>query len=618
MATGGAGSLPAAPDCLHPAAEIVDPAVLRQAVLGDGPFHWWVFLADKGIAEEDLDAALSVARDRLSSRCLSRRARRSGSGLGQGDLVTSADIPLAAEYLQAIAESGVELRRRSRWLNAVSVEVDPARVDPSQVAAELASLPFVTEVRPVACYVGEVFGGELPGAQDPGLEIVERGVAAAVEPQRIDRHEAPRDGSEIDYGFALDQLEQMDMVRLHDLGYSGQGVLVAIFDTGFRKSHESLAGLPLVAERDFVFGDGDTEDEPEDEPGAMSHGTSVWSVIGGWAPGIMIGGAFGADFAVAKTEDVRFERRVEEDNWVAAVEWADSLGADVISSSLAYLDFDDGFGYSYNDLDGRTAVTTLAAVQAHRYGIVVCNAMGNSGPAPRTLNSPADADSILSVGAVEPDDFLAEFSSRGPAADGRIKPDLCGRGTEVFAAYYESAQAYTPYFGGTSGATPFVAAASALLLDVHPEWGPYDVIAALKGTASRADTPDNNYGWGVISAFDAAISSDIAGGGHPGGAAPASGNVQPPAVLHSLAPNPFNPRARIDLEVTVETELRLDVFDPAGRLVCNLADGKWRRGRYSLLWDGTDTQGRSVPSAVYSVALTTPAGRSVARAMMLK
>ncbi|MAE69600.1 MAG: hypothetical protein CME06_03920 [Gemmatimonadetes bacterium] len=574
---------------------VIHPAVDRQIAGGMEQLRLWVFLGDKGAAESDVDTAINRARSRLSARCLDRRARRAR---GLSRLVGRADIPVDGGYVRAIERLGARVRHRSRWLNAISVEIDSDRVE------SLALLPFVREVRPVANHRWhEAERSRRRAAAMP---------AGAIPPEHTRLHEAPLNGSQLDYGWALEQLGQMDMIGLHDLGYSGENVLVAVFDTGFYKSHEALEDLTLVAERDFVFGDGDTEDEPEDEPGAMSHGTSCWSIIGAWQPGMMIGGAFGADFALAKTEDIRSETRAEEDNWVAAIEWADSLGADVISSSLIYFEFDGGFQYDYEDLDGRTAVTTLAAVQAHRYGIVVCNAMGNEGPASRTLRTPADSDSTLSVGAVEPDDSIASFSSRGPAADGRTKPDVCARGTEVFAACWDSPDCYTPWFGGTSGATPFVAAAVALLLDAHPDWSPYEVIDALKSTASRAAAPDNDYGWGVIRALDAAVSGE--------GVGVASSTPSSAAAVHSLSvsPNPFNPRTRIDFWLQSPSSVSLTIHDVSGHLVATIAGGARVAGKHSVVWDGCDAEGGAVPSGRYTVVLETAGLRVTQAAVVLK
>ena len=580
--------------CAAPAsAATVHPSVARQIVQGRERLNLWIFFRDKGGAELDLDAALERARMSLSPRALDRRVRRSPAAAAT--TVGYRDIPVAAEYVAALGRAGATIRRRSRWLNAVSAEV------PARTLEGIAELPFVAELR----VLRTARWGE------PEWQLSERARARSSTVHKIDLREAPRDGFGYDYGLSFDQLEQIDLIRLHEMGYSGAGILVAILDTGFRKSHEAFAGAQVVAERDFVFWDGETEDEGEDEPGAMGHGTAVWSLIGGWSPGIVIGGAFDAEFALAKTEDVRSETRVEEDNWVAAVEWADSLGADIITSSLGYFDFDGGFSYSYSDLDGRTAVTTLAAVVAQRLGIVVCSSMGNMGPFPGSLATPADADSILSVGAVYPNDFIAEFSSRGPTADARIKPDLCARGTDAVAAYWSAPDDYTVDFGGTSAAAPFVAAAAAVALEIHPEWTPADLIAAFRASASRAGSPDNDYGWGVLRAYDAAIPTAV---GSPRDAPDRAARNR----LQGVAPNPFNPRLRVAFELGAAGPARLAVYDAAGRLVRVLSEGPMGAGEQISAWDGRDGAGRSLASGVYTVVLETAGGREQQRALLLK
>jgi subtilisin family serine protease len=298
------------------------------------------------------------------------------------------------------------------------------------------------------------------------------------------------------YGNSLAQIQQISVDLAHNRGFTGAGVLCAIFDTGFRKDHQAfataLAESRLIAEWDFVFDDGDVQNEPEDVSSAHNHGTSCWSVLGGEADGQLYGPAYGASFLLAKTEDIRSETQVEEDNWLAAVEWSDSLGADVISSSLTYSDW-----YTYSDYDGLTCVTTLAANLATMLGIVVCNAAGNSGPSAGSLGAPVDAFNILSAGSVTSTGALSSFSSRGPTPDGRIKPEVCARGSSTWLA---SASGTTTYGSGsgTSFACPLVAGCAALVREAHTAWNPLMVREAMMQTASRAATPDNNYGWGIV------------------------------------------------------------------------------------------------------------------------
>jgi hypothetical protein len=210
----------------------------------------------------------------------------------------------------------------------------------------------------------------------------------------------------------------------------------------------------------------------------------------------LIGPAFGADFALAKTEIKLSETQIEEDNWVAGVEWADDLGADIVSSSLGYQDW-----YTYEDMDGNTALCTIAADLAVSKGIVVVNSAGNERITTwYHIIAPADGDSVIAVGAVDLQGGLASFSSAGPTFDGRIKPDVVARGVQTYCAWANGG------YGGASGTSlsaPLVAGVCALLLEIHPDWTPIQVREALWHTASQADDPDNLYGYGIANAAEA-------------------------------------------------------------------------------------------------------------------
>jgi hypothetical protein len=406
---------------------------------------------------------------------------------------------VAAGYIETLREHGATIRHTTRWLNGVSVEM-PVRDVP-----RLASLSFVRRVelvrrskRPLYPEA-ELDSGSLPGFPSPDS------------PRAPDANSAP--GPELmtaypaeealHYGPSFNQNNQVGIIGLHRLGYTGAGVTLAIFDTGFRTTHQATLGRRLVAERDFVFNDNDVDNQPADNPNAWSHGTSVWSNAGGFKPGALVTGAFEASILLAKTEDIRSETPVEEDNYVAALEWADSLGADIVSASLAYLDFDGSANdYTYSDLNGNTTVTAIAVDIAVSRGMAVTNAIGNSGPAVGSLNTPADADSVIAVGAVDSLGVVAGFSSRGPTSDGQIKPEVVARGVRNFVAF-----AATNNFGasnGTSFATPTTAGAATLLIEAHPEWSGYQVRQALLSTASHPGSPDNITGYGLVNALSAA------------------------------------------------------------------------------------------------------------------
>jgi serine protease AprX len=369
--------------------------------------------------------------------------------------------------------AGTGVRQRSRWLNGVSVELDPRGRE------AIRGLSCVLGLQPVAHLRRREAVPAVPSAGPPGGSSASR----------------PGDHT-YDYGPSFHQLDMLRVPEAHDMGITGEGVFVCCLDSGFYKEHEALQSMEIVAEYDFVFGDGDTQNSAEDDPGQHRHGTGVVAVIGAFVPGRLIGPAFGAAFLLGKTEDIRSETAVEEDNWVAGMEWADSLGAEVISSSLGYREFDGGGGYSWSELDGSTAVTTVAANRAVERGIAVAVSMGNDGPAPGTLSAPADAVRILSCGAVDSARRLADFSSRGPTGDGRLKPEVCAQGVDTYWASSSGPFNYG-YADGTSLSTPLVGALCALLLQAHPDWSPLKVREALAFSAGRFRTPDNGYGHGV-------------------------------------------------------------------------------------------------------------------------
>jgi subtilisin family serine protease len=446
----------------------------------DAAVKVWVFFKDKAVSDRAgfESAALSVT---LTERAKTRRAK---VGL---DGIVFADLPVPTEYIRAIENLGAEHRRSSRWLNAASFEMEASLV------ADIVALPFVAEIRPVMGF------RRPPEPETEGREV------PPPETQSVNT---------LDYGESYSQLQQIDVPAVHNKGYSGLGVTLALLDTGYRKTHEALARHVaegrVLAEYDFVHNDFYTGPESTDyRADEASHGTRVWSVAAGWADGHLYGPAYKANFILCKTEDVSSETPVEEDNWVAAMEFADSIGTDVITTSLGYFHFDTAChcDYTVSDLDGQTATISIAASMADGLGIIVCNSAGNSGPGASTITPPADAFDILAVGSVSSSGTIATSSSRGPTYDGRIKPEVCARGVGTWCAHQSVDSGYGAYgsYSGTSFACPLVAGAACLVIEAHPEWTPQQVREALMASGNYAGDPNNTYGWGIID-VDAALS----------------------------------------------------------------------------------------------------------------
>ena len=435
------------------------------------PQPLWVYFKDKGPAAE----AMALAAATVNPRALARRAARGTTG------VTFEDAPMRHEYVAGVAAMAGRTRNVSRWLNAMSVEAN------AEQAAAIAALPFVARVEPVRRY----------GQRREPLEP-ERAAAADAAADEF------RKSLFLEYGTSAGQVEQINVTRLHELRLDGRGVIVAVLDAGFDTlNHEVFATTSILATRDFVNGDLDVSDSGD--AGEGSHGTETLSVLGGYRPGQLIGPAYAASFLLAKTENTESETPVEEDNWAAAIEWAESLGADVVSSSLGYLEFDRPFAsYRPSDMNGDTAISTKAADLAAQRGVVVVTSAGNAGPAPgsNSLGAPADGNFVIAVGAVSSTGARASFSSVGPTADGRIKPDVSAQGVAVKVARPDSTSGYATA-NGTSFACPLVAGTAALLIQAKPDATMDEIARALRSSASQAARPDNLLGYGIVDALGA-------------------------------------------------------------------------------------------------------------------
>ena len=365
--------------------------------------------------------------------------------------------------------AGATVRTRSRWLHAVSV--DAATTALRTLARDRA----LRRIQPRGRFKVR------PGPPHPALIALPGDTCAAI-------------GDPV-YGPSAMPLDLLNLRPLVNLGYAGTGVRIALLDTGFDTSNPAFATVLVAAKRDFIFNDTIVRNEANDAPGAQGHGTGVWSLLAGDVPTRLRGLAPGATYLLAKTEDIRSETRVEEDFYVAALEWADSIGVDIVSTSLGYLLFDNGFRYQPNQLNGDVAVTTVAVDSAAAQGILVLTAAGNFGPGFRTLSTPADADSGLAIGAEDSLGAIAAFSSRGPTADGRLKPDVTAPGHDVCVL---AGTGIVRRGSGTSYATPLAAGAAALVKQAQPTLSGVALGEALRIHARNAATPDSTRGWGRI------------------------------------------------------------------------------------------------------------------------
>ena len=346
-----------------------------------------------------------------------------------------------------------------------------------------------------------------------------------------------------------------------------------------------------MAEWDVINNDSTTKNETGDPLGQHNHGTSTFSALGGYAPGLHVGPAYKASFLLAKTEILNQEIQIEEDNFVRALEWGELLGADIASSSIGYTDW-----YIWGNMDGNTAVTTKAVDIAVNLGMIVVTSAGNE-----NLNNwghiiaPADAHDVISVGAVDNAGIIASFSSRGPSFDNRIKPEVCARGVSTACAS-GNGTSYTSA-SGTSLSAPLVAGAAAVLLSARPTWTPTMVREALMKTASQSRVPDNDYGYGIIDIW-AAINVDSLL--IDGIMTPVDGlSIAKPTELYQNYPNPFNSNTTIEYDLKQNSHVELIIYNILGRKIIQLVSQDENPGKKSITWDGTDNSGNSVSTGVY-------------------
>ncbi|WP_337864816.1 S8 family serine peptidase [Ignavibacterium sp.] len=434
----------------------------------------WIYFTDKGNSIENyLNNPVLV----VSEKSLQRRAK-----LQNETLIDFTDLPLNQNYIEELQSTGFQLKQKSKWINAVSGYAN------KNVIENIAQRNFVKSLDVVKTFK----------KTESELEFTENEFEKSQFPSQ------PEGVNSLNYGQSYTQLNLMQVPAVHDLGYDGSGVTICVMDAGFNNlAHVAFDSMSIIAMWDFVNGDPNVGDEGD--MGTGSHGTNTLSVIGGFAPGNLIGPAYRSNYILAKTENTDSETPVEEDNWVAALEWADSIGVDVTSTSLGYLEYDFPFtSYTWQDMNGNTTIITIAADLAVKKGIVVVNSAGNEGwrTTPNSLVAPADGDSVFAIGAVDASGIRVGFSSFGPTVDGRIKPDFMAMGSNVWAARSSSTTQYT-YVSGTSFSCPLSAGVVALLLQSNPNLTPIQIRNILRQTSTRSNTPDNFYGWGIIKVLDA-------------------------------------------------------------------------------------------------------------------
>jgi len=486
-----------------------------------GPDAYWIQFTDK----DATPYSLGEPEQFLSARAIQRR-------LTQGIVIDALDLPVDPVYIAGVLATGnVQLINRSKWFNAITVRTtDEAALD------AIAQLPFVSAVRGTRRLSGSV----------PEVEKF----SLLADPPIVARGGQPED-----YGMSWPQISMHNGQALHAMEAKGQGMLIGVLDSGFDQTDvlsafdELRAREGIVLTRDMVNHDGDVYSD-------HWHGRSVLSCMAGILPGYLQGTAPLADYALVRTEEVAFELIIEEDNWVAGAELLDSLGCDVLNTSLGYTTFDDpAHDHAYSDLDGATTRISIAAGIASRKGMIPVQSAGNSGSSAwRFIGAAADAIDILAVGAVGDQGQHAPFSSWGPSADGRVKPDVMALGWGAVGLRVQGDSA--GYLNGTSFSGPIMAGLVTCLWQLHPQRTAHDVMDAVRRSAHLWNMPNDSMGYGIPDFLQA----------HAWLTATAVEEQAPGTGLFAY-PNPFDERITLIAQGMADGPAQVQVLDAAGRSV---------------------------------------------------
>lgn len=402
----------------------------------------------------------------LSQRAIARRQK-------QGIAITVTDFPVNPAYLQAVRQTGARVLYTTRWLNGALLEATDAQL------TAIRNLPFFKSIE-----------RNLPLATSSTSGIARLTAVS----QKLETQET------VDHGRMRDQLAMLGVPELNDKGFQGQGMLIAVLDAGFSRANELTYLKPLFDSKrvldtyDFVSRNTNVYDD-------HFHGLNCLSTIAADQPGVMVGAAPKASFLLYRTENEYSETPYEEATWILGAERADSLGADIISSSLGYHLFDDSkYNYTPKNLDGKTALVTRGAQHAARTGMLVVNSAGNEGnDAWRYITPPADADSVLAVGATFANRSYAPFSSVGRTADGRIKPDVAAQGAGTVIGNNQGTGSVSTS-NGTSFSAPLIAGLAADLWQANPNLTAQQLVRVLQKSGHQAANPDSLLGYGVPTA----------------------------------------------------------------------------------------------------------------------
>ena len=454
----------------------------------------------------------------LSQRSLDRRTR-------QNIVINKTDLPVSGFYLDSLSKLGIEVINYSKWFNSALVKSDQ-----NTFPDILNNLDFINDKK-------KVFSSSV---QKSAIQKFNSEIMAVKSP--VNSY----------YGYANEQISLSNGQFLHNKGYKGDGMVIAVIDAGFFKANE-LPAFTTLWDNSSILGTRNFVDDKVNVFNAHPHGMYVLSIIGGNLPGSLVGTAPESSFWLIRSEDTSSEFPIEEDNWVAAAELADSVGADVINSSLGYYEFDDpSMNHTYTDMGGKTTRVSQGAEIASSKGIFISVSAGNEGNKNwHYIIAPSDAPNVLSIGAVDSLDQKAYFSSFGPSADGRVKPDVTAMG---HADAFQGSNGSIVRGSGTSFSSPVLAGLAACLWQAFPDISNLELNEAIKKSGRNYHNPNDGIGYGTA---DFLLAYYYLQSQSPSGT----------KDQLRIFPNPFLDYVTIIIPETIETPIDINILNSTGQII---------------------------------------------------
>jgi serine protease AprX len=516
-------------------------------------------LKDKGTT-----FSLSEPNLYLSERSIERR-------LLQAIPLSETDLPVNPDYLNSLKLKGAEIFYTSKWLNTVI-----AYIDNENALNTIRTLDFVKEIR--NSRVIDTKKNHQPFKRFFQQEKYEKVSIGGIKGTTVG----------FNYGPSANQAQMLKVDQLHNQGYTGNGMVIAVIDAGFN-SADVMAVFDSLYDNSRILGTRDFVQPGNNvySTGLSVHGTMVLSTMGGNLPGQIIGTAPHASYYLFRTEDATAEYLMEEYYWVQAAEYADSLGVDIFNTSLGYTRFDNpDEDHTYQDMNGDNTPITIGADMAAQKGILVINSAGNEGANPwHYISAPADGDSVMAVGAVDENGNYAYFSSVGPTFDGRVKPDVAAQGYNAIVASVPSGIAVA---SGTSFSSPIMTGAAACLWQANPTYSNMDIINAIKQSSSQTSNPNNSLGWGIP---DFLLANSLL-----------VGNINEINYSKEITcyPNPFNEYIIADFTLNSKTDAEIMLINSQGMVIKTVKSKNLNVGNNHIKFDNLNI----LPKGIYFIKVS--------------